>query len=65
MSTLEETMTHPDVILKNEDSMVQTCRNINVHVVHIYIYIYIITQIYVETYLNAYGLHDCTNQYVH
>ena len=33
MSTLEGTMMHPDVVLKNEGSMVQTCRNINVHVV--------------------------------
>ena len=25
---------HPDVVLKNEGSMVQTCRNIKVHVVN-------------------------------
>ena len=41
----------PDVVLKNEGPMVQTRRDINVHVVNIYIYIY------VETYMNVYGLH--------
>ena len=35
--------------LKNEGSMMQTCRNINVHVQ--------LTQIYVETCMNVYGLH--------
>ena len=39
----------PDAALKNEGSMMQTCQNINVHVV--------ITDIYVETYRNVYGLH--------
>ena len=29
--TLEETTMHPRRRLKNEGSMVQTCRNINVH----------------------------------
>ena len=38
-----------DVVLMNEGSMVQTCRNIIVHVV---------TQIYVETCLDVYGLHE-------
>ena len=37
-----------DFALKNEGSMMKTCRNINVHVV---------TQIYVETYMNVYRLH--------
>ena len=36
--------------------MVQTCRNINVHVVNTDIYIYI--QIYVETHMNVNGLHE-------
>ena len=37
------------VFLKNEGSMVQTCRNINVHVVK---------QKYVETCMNVYGQHE-------
>ena len=36
MSTLEEMTMHPDVVLKNEGSMVETCQNINVHVVNRY-----------------------------
>ena len=36
----------PDVALKNEGSMVQTCRNTNVHVVNS------LTQTYVEIYMN-------------
>ena len=35
MSILKKTRIHdtyiPDIVLKNEGSMVQTCRNINVH----------------------------------
>ena len=35
MSTLDGmTMKHPDVVLKNESSMVQTCLNTNMHVVN-------------------------------
>ena len=37
MLTLEGLMVHPqdpDVFLKNEGLLVQTCRNINVHVVN-------------------------------
>ena len=35
----------PDVVIKNEGSMVQFCRNINM---------YVVTQIYAEIYLNVY-----------
>ena len=34
MLTLEGMTMHTDVVLKNEGSMVKTCRNINVHVVN-------------------------------
>ena len=34
MSTLEGMTMHPDIVLKNKGSMLQTCQNINVRAVN-------------------------------
>ena len=50
MTTLERMTIHPEVVLKNEGSMEQTCQNIKMHVV--------ITDIasYIDINMNVYGL---------
>ena len=49
MSTLEGTQWIPDLALKNEDSVVQTYRNINALLLCMQL-----TQIYIETCMNVY-----------